>query len=116
MRDGEMYQWDRDHPARRLDPLVEGWRALHPGGSLEDLVRDLGLWHKPKDRDAQWLAWQALKRTGDRIALEGFPAARNAGRDIVPAVRDAGSRRSSPRDGAATGCSAETRRPAESTA
>jgi hypothetical protein len=109
-----MLAWDRAHPADKVDPRVAEWRETHPAGTLEDLVRDLGLWNKPGDEDAQRLAWYSLRRLKDPAAMEGFHAMRNAVAAHVPAVRDTVPRRSSPRDGAATGCAAGTPQTAES--
>jgi hypothetical protein len=100
-----MIAWDRAHPATELDPRVAAWREEHPDGTLEDLVRDLGLWVRPADEDAQRLAWYSLKRLHDPAAIEGFHAMRNAN---VPAARDAVPRRDSPREGTATDCAAGT--------
>jgi hypothetical protein len=71
-----MIAWDRQHPPKKLDPAVAEWRRENPDGTLEDLVRDLGLWERPHDEDAQRLAWYALKRLRDPAALRGFPAMR----------------------------------------
>ena len=76
MRDREMIVWDRQHPPKELDPAVAAWHREHPDGTLEDLVRDLDLWDKPGDEDAQRLAWYGLKRLRDPAALGGFPAMR----------------------------------------
>jgi hypothetical protein len=102
-----MIAWDKAHPASQLDPLVAAWRLEHPDGTLEDLVRDLDLWVRPGDTDAQRLAWYSLKRLEDPAAMQGFPAMHKAGQD-VPAVRGTASRRSSPRGDAATDCAAGT--------
>jgi hypothetical protein len=51
MRDREMNRFEKQHPD--LEERVARWSEAHPGGSLEDAVRDLGLWPNPKDRDAQ---------------------------------------------------------------
>jgi hypothetical protein len=73
-----MIAWDKAHPPAQIDPLVAGWRGQHPDGSLEDLIRDLGLWDKPGDEDAQRLAWYSLRRLKDPAAMEGFHAMRAA--------------------------------------
>jgi hypothetical protein len=82
-----MLAWDRAHPAAEIDPLVAGWREEHPDGTLEDLVRDLELWIKPADEDAQRLAWYSLKRLKDPAAMEGFHIMRAAA-TIRPRGRD----------------------------
>ena len=51
MKDREMNRFERQHPD--LAERIEDWAGEHPDGSLEDAVRDLGLWPNPKDRDAQ---------------------------------------------------------------
>jgi hypothetical protein len=109
-----MIAWDNKHPAAELDPRVAAWRETHPDGTLEDLVRDLELWNKPGDEDAQRLAWYSLRRLRDATAMQegGFHAMRRAAQLNVPAVRDT-ARRSSPRDCAATDCAAGI--PAEGT-
>ncbi len=58
MRDREMDRFERQHPD--LAERVAEWADDHPGGTLEDAVRDLALWPKPKDRDAQWFVWRYL--------------------------------------------------------
>ncbi len=61
MRDREMLRFERQHPD--LAERVAAWHAAHPDcsrESLEDAVRDLQLWPKPKDRDAQWFVWRHL--------------------------------------------------------
>jgi hypothetical protein len=58
MRDREMNSFERRHPD--LAERVAEWHESHPGGSLEDAVRDLGLWPNPRDRDAQWFVWRYL--------------------------------------------------------
>ena len=58
MRDREMNRFEKQHPD--LEERVAEWSGAHPDGSLEDAVRDLGLWPDPKDRDAQWFVWRYL--------------------------------------------------------
>lgn len=58
MRDREMIRFERQHAD--LAEQVGKWAGEHPGGGLEDAVRDLGLWPNPKDRDAQWFVWRHL--------------------------------------------------------
>jgi hypothetical protein len=53
-----MNRFERRHPD--LADLVAEWAEDHPDGTLEDGVRDLKLWHNPKDRDAQWFVWRYL--------------------------------------------------------
>jgi hypothetical protein len=73
-----MIAWDKKHPAEEVDPLVAQWRETYPDGTLEDLVRDLDLWDKPGDEDAQRLAWYSLRRLKDPAVMEGFHAMRVA--------------------------------------
>jgi hypothetical protein len=92
-----------------LDERVAQWRTANPSGTLEQAVRDLNLWHQPADKDAQAIIWTMLRKHKDPAAMQGFHVMRNAtaaGAGHVPAVRDAAPRRSSPRDGTATGCAA----------
>jgi len=90
-----------------LDEQVAGWRAANPEGTLEQAVRDLGLWPRnPRDADAQRIIWLALRRLSDPAAIRlGFHAMRNSN---VPAARDAAPGRSSLREGPATDCAAGT--------
>jgi hypothetical protein len=53
-----MNRFEREHPD--LAERVGEWAGEYPDGSLEDAVRDLGLWPNPKDRDAQWFVWRYL--------------------------------------------------------
>ncbi|HXL93800.1 MAG TPA: hypothetical protein VN969_33120 [Streptosporangiaceae bacterium] len=90
-----------------LDEQVAGWRAANPDGTLEQAVRDLGLWPRnPRDADAQRIIWLALRRLSDSAAIRlGFHAMRNA---HVLMSRDTAPRRSSPGEGVATDCAAAT--------
>ena len=83
MRDREMDRFERQHPdlARR----VTEWHAAHPGGTLEDAVRDLDLWPVPQDRDAQWLVWRRLPEEARKIQVPGG-AGRHLLRDLVAAT------------------------------
>jgi len=105
VRDREMERVTQQNPD--LDEQVAQWRAANPDGTLEQAVRDLGLWPRnPRDADAQRIIWLALRHLSDPVAIRlGFHAMRNAN---VPAARDAASQRSSPREGAATDCAAGT--------
>jgi hypothetical protein len=76
MQDKAMLAWDKKYPPGQLNPRIAGWREAHPDGTLEDAVRDLGLWHIPQDPDAQRLVWYRLRDLGDPAALEGFQAMR----------------------------------------
>jgi hypothetical protein len=71
---------DRDLTAIAETPglaaRVREWRAAYPDRTLEDAVRDLGLWRVPQDPDAQRVIWFFLKDMGDAPALEGFQAMR----------------------------------------
>ncbi len=58
MRAREMHRFERQHPD--LAERIKEWAGKHPDGSLEDAVRDLGLWPNPEDRDAQWFVWRYL--------------------------------------------------------
>jgi len=72
-----MERVSQQHPD--LDEQVTGWRAANPAGTLEQAVRDLGLWPKnPQDADAQRIVWLALRRLSDPVAVRlGFHAMRN---------------------------------------
>jgi hypothetical protein len=52
MEDRAMLAWDQRYPPEQLNPRIAEWRAAHPDGTLEDLVRDLELWYRPRDEDA----------------------------------------------------------------
>jgi len=69
-----MDRFEELHPD--LDERVAAWRAGHLDSSLEDAVREMKLWRNPRDKDAQWFVWQALKRLGDPAALAGFQVMR----------------------------------------
>jgi hypothetical protein len=68
-----------------LDEQVAKWRAANPDGTLEQAVRDLGLWPRnPGDADAQQIIWLALRRMKDPVATRlGFPAMRGVS---IPAL------------------------------
>jgi len=56
-----MNRFEARHPD--LAAQVAGWYAAHPGCTRECLgeaVRDLGLWPRPEDKDAQWFVWRYL--------------------------------------------------------
>jgi hypothetical protein len=111
VRDREIERIIAQNPG--LDEQVARWRTENPAGTLEQAVRDLGLWPRnPRDSDAQRLVWLALRRLGDPAAARlGFPAMR---RQNVPAVTDAASG-SWPAGDAATDCAAGTPHPAGGT-
>jgi anti-sigma factor RsiW len=114
VRDREMDRVLAQNPD--LDERVAHWRAGHPSGTLEQAVRDLNLWHKPADKDAQAIIWTMLRQRKDPAAMQGFHVMRNAtaaGAGHIPAVRDAAPPRSSPRNGTATGRAAGMPRPGE---
>src|SRR5262249_50398118 len=67
VRDREMDRFEARHPD--LDQVVAAWCAEHPDGSLEDALRDLELWHSPKDKDAQWLVWRHLPEDAPQKAV-----------------------------------------------
>jgi hypothetical protein len=61
-----------------LGERVAGWRSTHPSGTLEEAVRDLKLWERPGDKDAQWLVWCELRALKDPAAMQGIQAMRRA--------------------------------------
>jgi GntR family transcriptional regulator len=86
MRDREMDQLERRHPG--LAKRVTEWHEAHPGGTLEDAVRDLGLWRNPRDRDAQWLVWRHLPEDRRRIETPGGASTHPLRDRIATTVRE----------------------------
>jgi len=84
VRDREIEQVIAQHPD--LDRQVTRWRAANPDATLEQAVRDLGLWPKnPRDADAQRIVWLALRRLGDPAAVRlGFHAMRGMTGTVSP--------------------------------
>jgi hypothetical protein len=57
----------------QLAEHIEAWAESHPEGSIEDAIRDLGLWPRPGDKDAQWIVWKRLPQ--DHPARVSFAGA-----------------------------------------
>jgi len=70
--DVECDRFERRHPD--LASELRQWRAANPGATAEKAVRDLGLWHNPRDGMAQRYVWWAPKKLGDPLAMQGFHA------------------------------------------
>jgi hypothetical protein len=86
MRSREMERFEAMHPD--LAGRAAAWARDCPDGSLEDAVRELGVWHRPQDRDAQWLVWRALPAGA---AARLHPATLTGPGHRVPARRGAQS-------------------------
>jgi hypothetical protein len=66
VRDRELSRLERRHPD--LAQVLARWCEQNPDASVEDAVRDLKLWHNPKDRDARWLVWRHLPQDAPQKA------------------------------------------------